>query len=190
MKLSLPTVLAAACAHGAAALHINLYTSTNCNGPFFMCVNWTRNTCCDPNYPSRRFVSVEFTNLDRSRDWELRVYNGGGCTRRTATDGSGGRSSVCFVREPPYTGAGWGNFNRERDVEGGDDDAPVGCRRPQELGFPDGARFNLTFLSRTVPPACHREPINSVSYSVSAPLSGQGSQILRVNSNRGTGPVL
>ncbi|WDK18633.1 hypothetical protein CGRA01v4_09918 [Colletotrichum graminicola] len=115
-----PTLLATACANGAAALHINLYTSTNCNGPYFTCVNWTRSTCCDPNFPLRRFVSVDFVNLDRSRDWELRVYNG----RR-----------LC---------ASWGNFNRKRDVQGGDDEAPAGCGRPQELGLPDGTRFNLT----------------------------------------------
>ncbi|EFQ30381.1 uncharacterized protein GLRG_05525 [Colletotrichum graminicola M1.001] len=58
-----------------------------------------------------------------------------------------GGGSVCFVQEPPYTGASWGNFNRKRDVQGGDDEAPAGCGRPQELGLPDGTRVSLAFDS-------------------------------------------
>ncbi|KAK1963443.1 hypothetical protein LY78DRAFT_683273 [Colletotrichum sublineola] len=150
MKLSLSTVLvAAACVHEAAALHINFHETINCSDNYFTCVNWPRNTCCDPNIARRTFRSVNFVNLDTTRNWNLRVYNGGGCTRQTASDGHNRRRNVCFRREPPYTGASWGPFTRRRDEEGGVDGAAPSarCGRPQQLTFVDGTQLNLTSLN-------------------------------------------
>ncbi|PVH98079.1 hypothetical protein DM02DRAFT_730096 [Periconia macrospinosa] len=147
MKLSLSTVLvAAACVHSAAAVNIAFYTSGNCANAYFVCVNQSRDSCCDPFIDDVRYNSMEFQQLGTSQNVQLRSYDRGGCSRRTATSASNGRRTVCFVREPPYTGGGYGGFNLKRNaVEGGGADAE--CIRPQELGFPDGTKFNLTSLS-------------------------------------------
>jgi hypothetical protein len=148
MKFSLPIVIAAAaCADTAAALHIEFHSTRFCNSTVLRCVDWPRDTCCDPR-ASRQ--SLGFINLDRSRDWELRGYDRGGCSHRSATNASLGRGSVCLDRNPPYTGAGWGNFNLNREAQDGASlpvDLPVECGRPQEMEFIDGTRFNLTSLT-------------------------------------------
>lgn len=149
MKFSLSTALiAAACIDSAAAINIAFYNTRNCASGTaeFVCVNVARNQCCDPR--GRSFNSMEFQQVSTSQNIELRSYRGGGCTTRSGTSSSRGRSTICFVREPPYTGAGYGNNVRRRDeTDEGDDTADEECMRPQELAFADGARFNLTSLS-------------------------------------------
>jgi hypothetical protein len=146
MKLSLlPTVVvAAACAHGAAALNVVFYESSTCRGTFrTVCLGLARDTCC-AHTRGERINCMEFQGVDTSQNVELRSYNGGRCSHRSADDGSQGRGTISFVREPPYTGAGWGGFSRKR---GDDAVETLKSVRPQLLEFTEGTQFNLTSLS-------------------------------------------
>jgi hypothetical protein len=146
MKISLPVVLAAAfCTETVAAINIVFYTGGSCsNAAGYACVLQGQDRCCDSSRFGT-FNSMEFQDLPSSPDWELRSHGGGGCSRLTARTTIRGRSEVCFNREPPYTGGGWGGRSGRRDVVSGD--ASAECDRPQELWFEDGTRFDLTSLS-------------------------------------------
>lgn len=105
MKFTLSTALTAtACMDLALAANVVFYNTRNCAAGTakFACVFLGREQCCDPR---GSFNSVEFQALG-SDNVQLRSYNGGACSRRTAISASSGRNTVCFVREPPYTGAG------------------------------------------------------------------------------------
>jgi hypothetical protein len=147
MKLSLPIVLAAVvCADTVAAINIVFYTGSNCSSSAgFACIAQGQDRCCDSRGLGQ-FNSVEFQDLPSSPDWELRSHGGGACSRLTARTTIRGRNLVCFNREPPYTGAGWGGRSGRRS-EVGSGTTSSECERPQELWFEDGTRFDLSSLS-------------------------------------------
>lgn len=150
MKLSLSNVIfAAAVVHGVAAVHVVFFTSSDCNSnnganTRYICPWLAPETCCGIDLPGHR--TVEFQQVPTNQNLELRSYGGGRCARRSADDGSRGRHTICFNREPPYTGAGYGRFTRKRN--GFEDGADKGeCIRPQLLELGDGSQFDLTSLS-------------------------------------------
>ena len=150
MKLSHSSVLvAAACVYSVAAVNVLFFTTPDCNSNNgaamrFLCRNLAPETCCGFDLPGYR--TVEFQQLPTNQNVELRSYGSGRCSRRSADDGSRGRGTVCFNREPPYTGAGYGRFTRKRN--GFEDGANKGeCVRPQQMELGDGSKFDLTSLS-------------------------------------------
>jgi hypothetical protein len=149
MKLSVSSVLvAAACIHSVAAVNVIFFTSPDCssgnNAIRYFCLGLSPETCCGIDSPGHR--TVEFQQVPTNQNLELRSYGGGRCSRRSAEDGSEGRGTICFKREPPYTGAGYGRFTRKRnDFEDGADKGE--CVRPQQMELGDGSKFNLTSLS-------------------------------------------
>lgn len=147
MKFSLAHVLAAAAlANGAAALNVVFYESGRCTGTFrTVCLSLARDTCC-AHTRSERINCMEFQGIPSNQNVELRSYRRSRCSSRSADDGSKGRTTVSFVREPPYTGGGWGGFTRKRGMQV-DEIEYLETVRPQLLEFEEGTQFNLTDLS-------------------------------------------
>ena len=154
MKLSLSSALVAAgCVYSAAAVNVIFMTSSDCNANSgntigvnirYICLNLARETCCGIDSPGHR--TVEFQEVPTNQNVELRSYRGGRCSQRTADDGSRGRGTICFHREPPYTGAGYGRFTRKRNgIEDGAEKEK--CVRPQQMELEDGTKFDLTSLN-------------------------------------------
>lgn len=150
MKLSLSSLLVtAACVYSVAAVNVTFFTTPNCDSNSgsairYICIDLAPETCCGISLPGAR--TVEFRAVPTNQNLELRSCRGGRCLRRTADDSSRGRGIICFTREPPYTGAGYGRFTRKRNgFEGGADKGE--CVRPQEMQLGDGSKFNLTSLS-------------------------------------------
>lgn len=147
MKLSLALALiAATCANSVAAVRVVFYESGRCTGTFrTVCLDLARETCC-AHTRSERINCMEFQNLPTNQNVELRSYRRSRCSSRSADDGSRRRGTVSFVREPPYTGAGWGRFTSKRGVQV-DEVEYLETVRPQLLEFEEGTQFNLTDLS-------------------------------------------
>lgn len=89
---------------------------------------------------------MEFQQLESNQNVELRSYRSSRCPSRSAASASRGRTTVSFVREPPYTGGGWGGFSRKGGGQV-DEVEYLETVRPQLLEFEDGTQFNLTDLS-------------------------------------------
>lgn len=134
----------------AAAIDIYVNTGENCSGSYSLCTNIPPNLCCGVvvNYSSVAFLGVP-TNWNLN----IRAHKNGVCNAMLQSRNVVGSTHYCLSQRGAVTGGGYSFVNsKKRDELDALEQcsAPLnkceGYQRPNEVGFTDGVKYDLTRL--------------------------------------------
>jgi hypothetical protein len=140
----------------AAAIDIYLHPETHCRGSYSLCTNVPPNICCSV---INRWGSVAFLGIPRDWNLNLRAHKPPNCGPVGWMQNVLGVDHACLFApgdRTPVSGGGYSFNNKKRDgndapIEQCDANLPLSkCQayqRPNEVGFEDGTRYDLTLMN-------------------------------------------
>ena len=126
----------------ASAIDVYNHQGTNCGGAYSLCVGLPPDFCCGV---INSYQSVAFLGIPTNWNLELRAHGGGQCATLFSRRNHFGSTNAC-LSGGIITGGGYSFRNVKRGVI----DAPeTKCVKPNEVGFADGVKYDLTLLDVT-----------------------------------------